>query len=124
MLSGIKDEAIFIDKNMPGGGIWKADLEKHVKECKYFICLIGPSTLDSPNVRDEIRWATDYKKVIIPICHNGCRLRDAATVFEALGNSNGRKIKARPEEVTAREYDEIVQFVVSSVLANISEERR
>jgi hypothetical protein len=117
-LAGVKK--VFIDKNMPGGGKWKDDLEKNVKECQYFICLMGPTTLESTNVKQEIEWAILNEKKLIPVCHNGYRLKEAIQVFPSLENSNGREIKASPQDVTAREYDEIVQFVVNSVVSEVS----
>lgn len=61
----------FLDLNIEPGSEWHAQLEQEVKSREYFICLIGPSTLESEYVREEIAWALAAKARIIPIWHNG-----------------------------------------------------
>jgi hypothetical protein len=63
----------FLDmKDLSPGDDWHSRLEEEVKRRKYFICLIGPSTLDSPYVREEIRWAMETKGIrTLPIWHRG-----------------------------------------------------
>jgi hypothetical protein len=54
---------------------------------KHFICIVAPSTLDSPYVRQEIKWAIDTGKRTIPIWHNGFRTSTDAELKDFL-NSN------------------------------------
>lgn len=53
------------------GDTWHAELEQQVATNDNFIVLIGPTTLESPYVRQEIRWAVNYGKKIYTVWHNG-----------------------------------------------------
>lgn len=65
---------VFLDmESLMFGENWQTALENGIKECNYFILLIGPTTLGSNNVLQEIEWAYQYKKRIIPIWHNDFR---------------------------------------------------
>ncbi len=65
---------VFIDKELEPGDKWHGRLEKEVRQRPFFVCLLGPTSLGSPYVRNEIRWALDEAEksdtLIIPICHN------------------------------------------------------
>jgi hypothetical protein len=90
------DVNVFIDKALEPGDKWHGRLEKEVRQRPYFVCLLGPTSLGSPYVRDEILWALDQAQLsevlIIPICHGGYRfdaplhadVRGDAEAIEAL----------------------------------------
>jgi hypothetical protein len=62
----------FVDvNNLTLGDDWHPALENKVKTSAYFICLVGPETLDSKYVRQEIDWAIKRNVKIIPVFHNG-----------------------------------------------------
>ena len=61
----------FMDMMLEPGENWHADLEKRIKDCDYFIILLGKETLDSDMTIKEIEWATKYRKAIIPVWHSG-----------------------------------------------------
>jgi hypothetical protein len=61
----------FLDMNLEPGDDWAARLEHEVKGREYLVCLIGPHTLESAYVRQEILWALEAHAQIIPIWHNG-----------------------------------------------------
>ena len=61
----------FVDMALEAGGSWHADLEERIKGCDYFIVLIGEDTLASPMTLQEISWALDAERTIIPIWHSG-----------------------------------------------------
>jgi hypothetical protein len=62
----------FLDLNIEPGNEWHAQLEQEINRRDYFVILVGPATLDSEFVREEIIWALASKARIIPIWHNGC----------------------------------------------------
>jgi hypothetical protein len=82
----------FLDMNIEPGNDWHAQLENEIKTREHFVCLVGPATLESEYVRQEIRWAVLSQKRIIPIWHNGfnddtlialqARYPDLAVFFE------------------------------------------
>ncbi|MBZ0304274.1 MAG: toll/interleukin-1 receptor domain-containing protein [Anaerolineae bacterium] len=86
---------VFIDKLLEPGDKWHAQLEERVRQSRYFVCLLGPKSLGSIYVRNEIRWALDEADhsdtVIIPICHN--RYSVGAELSDELG-TDAAEIKA------------------------------
>lgn len=67
--------APFVDMALEAGGNWHADLEDRIKECDYFIILLGEHTLESDMTVKEIGWAVDANRTIIPIWHSGFDIR-------------------------------------------------
>ena len=66
----------FVDKNLVPGEEWNEQLHHHIENCEYFVLLVGPSTLDSPHVLDELNRAIDSRATIISIWHQGARMND------------------------------------------------
>ena len=69
----LKDSSLvpFVDMALVAGGNWHADLEERIKDCDFFIALLGEDTLSSPMTVKEISWALDAKRTIILIWHSG-----------------------------------------------------
>jgi hypothetical protein len=67
----------FVDKSIIPGQIWEKVLQERIQQAKYFVCLIGPETLSSPNVQNEIIWAAKAGCTIISIWHNGMSIEDS-----------------------------------------------
>ena len=64
----------FCDMALEAGGNWHAELEGRIRDCDYFIVLLGKETLDSKPTVKEIAWAIKYRKTIIPVWHSGFAL--------------------------------------------------
>lgn len=64
----------FVDKNLVPGEEWNAQIKQQIQGSRYFICLIGKTTLESPHVLREIDWATESDSTIISVWHNGVRM--------------------------------------------------
>lgn len=60
-----RDNDVFVDKDIPIGEDWEAALRDRVASSRYFVSLIGPSTLESEHVQDEITWALEADRKII-----------------------------------------------------------
>lgn len=62
----------FLDiKDLNPGGQWHAELQEGIQERENFVCLVGPETLKSEYVRQEIRWAQEGDGIrILPVYHN------------------------------------------------------
>jgi len=68
----------FVDVNsLKLGDPWHSALEEKVKSSANFVCLIGPSTLESAYVRQEIEWAIEANVTIIPVMHDGFNAEDS-----------------------------------------------
>jgi hypothetical protein len=99
----------FIDKNIVAGEEWDKRLEESIKNSRYFVCLIGTRTLESPIVHQEIAWAEQYGCVIISIWHGGAKI-DAAT---PPGLAKRHAIVVSGE--SAREYENAVNELLNSL---------
>lgn len=64
----------FIDKNLVVGETWNTQLEQRIREARYFVCLIGPQTLASPHVMQEITWAEQSGCTVISLWHSGATI--------------------------------------------------
>lgn len=65
----------FLDLALVPGEDWNAGLKGRIEARDYFVVLLGKETLASPFVVDEITWAVEAGKTIIPIWHNGFEYR-------------------------------------------------
>ncbi len=72
VLARLKEHSLvpFVDMALEAGGNWHADLEKRIKDCDYFIVLLGEKTLSSDMTVKEICWASESNRTIIPVWHN------------------------------------------------------
>ena len=61
----------FLDLALVPGEDWSAGLRGRIESSEYFVLLLGPSTLSSKVVQDEINWAVEANKIIVPIWHSG-----------------------------------------------------
>lgn len=61
----------FVDMALEAGGNWHAELEGRIRDCDYFIVLLGKETLASGMTVKEIEWAIQYGKKVIPVWHSG-----------------------------------------------------
>ena len=85
----------FLDiRNLSGGDEWHGVLEKKVKGSDVFIVLLGPATLESEYVRDEIRWANDSSRTkVIPVALEGFDIASLSGEFEFLLKRNLIRIR-------------------------------
>jgi hypothetical protein len=67
----------FLDKNLVPGDEWNAQLKQHIQRSRYFVCLIGQTTLESSYVLQEIEWAAESDCTLISVWHNGAHMNDA-----------------------------------------------
>jgi hypothetical protein len=60
----------FVDKNLVPGETWLAVLKERIQACKYFVCIVGVESLNSPHVQKEIAWAIEAGCTVISIWHD------------------------------------------------------
>jgi hypothetical protein len=53
--------------DIPTGARWDDEIEKALERCDIFMVILTPSSITSENVKDEIGYAIDSKKRILPI---------------------------------------------------------
>ena len=61
----------FLDLALIPGEDWSSGLKDRIESADYFVLLLGENTLSSKVVQDEIIWALDSNKIIMPIWHSG-----------------------------------------------------
>jgi hypothetical protein len=61
----------FVDLALEAGEDWERGLKDRIQKYHMLIALLGPETLRSEVVRQEITWALEAKLAIIPVWHNG-----------------------------------------------------
>ena len=69
----LKAEGInsYLDMSIPKGDDWQKRIKEEIESHDYFVFLLGKQSLNSKVVLQELTWAMQFGKVIIPIWHNG-----------------------------------------------------
>jgi len=68
---------------------WDRAIERAVHECRGLVVILSPRSVESDNVADEISFAIDHKKSVLPVMIERCRLPLRITrmqVIDAIGN--------------------------------------
>ena len=67
--------AVWLDQlDIPAGARWDDELEKALHDCEIFLIILTPESIASQNVKDEIGFAIDYKKRILPVMLEECNI--------------------------------------------------
>jgi tetratricopeptide (TPR) repeat protein len=60
--------------DIPTGSRWDDEVEKALRECSIFMIILTPASIASENVKDEIGYAIDHGKRILPILLEQCEV--------------------------------------------------
>jgi hypothetical protein len=67
--------AVWLDQlDIPTGARWDNELEKALNECEIFLVILTPASITSENVKDEIGFAIDHGKHILPVLLDECEI--------------------------------------------------
>jgi hypothetical protein len=85
---------LWIDQlDIPTGSRWDREIEKALKAWPNFVVLLSPAAVESDNVLDEVAYALDHKKTILPVIITKCdvplRLRRLQHIDLAAGEAAG-----------------------------------
>jgi len=58
--------------DIPTGSRWDDEVEKALRECSIFMIILTPASIASENVKDEIGYAIDHGKRILPVLLEEC----------------------------------------------------
>jgi len=65
--------SVWLDQlDIPTGARWDDQVEKSLRECEVFLIILTPASVSSDNVKDEIGYAIDHGKRIMPILLENC----------------------------------------------------
>lgn len=66
---------IWLDQlDIPAGSRWDREIEKALRECEIFMVILTPASIESENVLDEIGFAMDGKKRLLPVLLEKCEI--------------------------------------------------
>ena len=60
--------------DIPTGSRWDDELEKALDRCSTFLIILSPESIKSQNVKDEIGYAIDSGKHILPVLIKNCKI--------------------------------------------------
>jgi asparagine synthetase B (glutamine-hydrolysing) len=56
------------------GRQWDREIERALTKCNELLVILSPAAIDSNNVMDEVAFALEERKVVIPVLYKECRL--------------------------------------------------
>jgi hypothetical protein len=66
---------IWLDQlDIPAGARWDDEIENALRECGIFMAILTPASIASENAKDEIGYAIDHGKRILPILLEECEI--------------------------------------------------
>ena len=64
---------VWLDQlDIPTGARWDDEVEKALREHEIFLIILTPASVSSENVKDEIGYAIDHGKRIMPVLLEAC----------------------------------------------------
>jgi formylglycine-generating enzyme required for sulfatase activity len=74
--------------DIPAGSRWDREVEKALKESDIFMIILTQSSAESENVLDEIGYAIDHRKRIMPVLMEKCEIPLRLTRFQYVDFTN------------------------------------
>jgi len=66
---------VFLDQlDIPKGARWDDEIEKAVESSSTFMIVLAPESMESQNVKDELSYAIDSGKLILPVVIKPCKI--------------------------------------------------
>jgi hypothetical protein len=66
---------VWLDQlDIPAGARWDDEIEKALRECGIFMTILTPASIASENAKDEIGYAIDHGKRILPVLLQDCEV--------------------------------------------------
>jgi TIR domain. len=66
---------VWLDQlDIPTGARWDDEVEKALRECEIFLIILTTASVSSDNVKDEIGYAIDHGKRIMPVLLENCEI--------------------------------------------------
>jgi hypothetical protein len=66
---------VWLDQfDIPTGARWDDEIEKALEACDTFLIILSPESIQSQNVKDEIGYAIDTGKQILPVVIENCKV--------------------------------------------------
>jgi hypothetical protein len=66
---------VWIDQlDIPPGELWDRAVERALKSCECLLVILSPASVQSENVLDEVTFALEKNKQIVPVLHKTCEI--------------------------------------------------
>ena len=66
---------VWLDQlDIPTGARWDDEIEKALDKCSIFLAILTPAFIESDNAKDEIGYAIDHGKRILPVLLEECEI--------------------------------------------------
>ena len=70
-----RDVPVWLDQwDIPSGADWDLTIDNALYDCSHFLIVLSLKSVESMEVRSELRTAIDEKKPIVPILYQSCRI--------------------------------------------------
>lgn len=67
--------SVWMDQfDIPTGSRWDEEIEKALHECQIFLFIMTPDSVSSENAKDEVGYAIDHGKHILPVLLENCEV--------------------------------------------------
>jgi len=60
--------------DIPTGARWDEEIEKALRECQIFLFIMTPASITSQNAKDEVGYAIDHGKRVLPVLLEDCEV--------------------------------------------------
>jgi tetratricopeptide (TPR) repeat protein len=66
---------VWLDQwDIPNGSDWDLTIDNALYDCAHFLIILSPTSVESKEVRSELRTALDENKHIVPVLRRSCRI--------------------------------------------------
>lgn len=80
---------VWLDQlDIPTGARWDDEIEKALEKSTIFLIILSPESIESQNVKDEVGYAIDAGKYILPVLTKPCRIPLRLRRFQFVDFSN------------------------------------
>ncbi|HZI79512.1 MAG TPA: TIR domain-containing protein [Vicinamibacterales bacterium] len=67
--------SVFVDQwDIPAEQDWDRSIDRALRECAHLLIVLSPASVDSREVRGELRTALDLGKPVLPVLHQPCEI--------------------------------------------------
>jgi hypothetical protein len=71
----VRGANVWVDQlDIRGGQRWDREVEQALSNCSEILIILSPASVESTNVMDEVAFALDERKTVIPILQSDCRI--------------------------------------------------
>src|SRR5512142_2521624 len=80
---------VWLDQlDIPTGARWDDEIERALEKSSIFLIILSPESIESQNVKDEVGYAIDGGKSILPVVTRTCRIPLRLRRFQFVDFSN------------------------------------